>query len=536
MSFIFIAFLYVSSIVFTLVLSFIVFLKDSKNRNNRLFLLFNLATIGWMGSLFFFYNATSSDVVLLAGRANFAVVLPLLYFLFEFTLSFPKERIAIPSFVRSAGQIWTLAFFAVTLLTPLVDKSEIILGPLQRETYYGPLYFLYILNYLLFGGGGVYVIWQKVRRITDREEKYQIGYFLTGLILALAFAFITNIVFYSAGIKFAAHYGVLAPLFLVGFTPYAIFKYKLFEIKIVLVELLVASIVFTLASQVFFAQQISLRIVNVVIFLLFSLFGYLLSKSVRREIRLREELAVANAELKKYDEAKTEFFSIASHQIRAPLTALKGFLSMMSEGEFGSITSRQQDVLEKAMQSEERLIGLVGDFLDFSRIEAGRIRLTLSSVVLNPFITSIIEELRSLAVEKKLDLVFQDAKETVALSLDADKIGQVLLNLIENAIKYTAQGSVTVAFLKQPQEIVISVRDTGRGVTSEEKESLFKKFTRGKEAIKNSKGTGLGLYIAQEFVKAHGGRIDVLSEGSGKGSTFSVVLPLKAADGDKPVA
>ena len=503
---------------------------------------FNLSTIGWMGSLFFFYNATSPDVVLWAGRANFAVVLPLLYFLFEFTLSFPKERIAIPSFVRSAGQIWTLAFFAVTLLTPLVDKSEIILGPLQRETHYGTLYFLYILNYLLFGGGGVYVIWHKIRRITDREEKYQIGYFLAGLILALAFAFVTNIILYSAGIKFAAHYGVLAPLFLVGFTTYAIFKYQLFEIKVVLVELLVVSIGFTLASQVFFAQQISLRIVNAVIFLLFSLFGYLLSKSVLRDIRQREkveklfgDLEKSFGHLKEMDDSKTEFLSIASHQLRAPLTAIKGFLSMLKEGDFGSVTGEQKGAIDKMTEAEDHVLGLVEDYLNFTRIESGRTQLNLSHVDVRKILSSIVEQLQPLATKKNIKLFFKDSSEPVVITADGEKLHQIVMNLTENAIKYTDQGEVAISVVYTQKEIIISVHDTGRGVTSEERGSIFKKFTRGKEAITNSKGTGLGLYIAQEFVQAHGGRIDVASEGLGKGSTFSVVLPLKAADGDKSI-
>ena len=509
-----------------LVLSVIVFWKDPKNRVNRPFLLFNLSIFGWLASLFFYYNATSPDVVLLAGRANFAVVLPLLYFIFEFTLRFPKESIVIPLHLRGAGQIWTLVFFVVTLLTPLVDKNEIILGPLRRETIYGPLYLPYALNYLIFGGGAVYVIWHKIRRITDREEKYQLGYFLAGLALSLAFAFITNIVLYAAGVESAAHYGVLAPLFLVGFTTYAIFKYQLFEIKIVLVELLVASIIFTLAGQAFFAQQLSLRIVNTVILFLFCVFGYLLIKSIRREIRLREQLAVANAELKRYDEAKTEFLSIASHQIRAPMTAIKGFLSMLKEGDFGSVTTEQQGVLENVMQAENRLMKLVEDYLDFSRIETGRMKLEKSQIDLGKLISSIVEELRSLALERHLVLNFSDAPVPIMVQADAEKLRQVFVNIIDNAIKYTDKGSVTVALVKRLKEAVVLVRDTGKGMGEDEIKKVFQKFTRGREAAKHSTGSGVGLYIANEFMKVHGGRIKVESEGFGKGSVFSIIFPL----------
>ena len=143
--------------------------------------------------------------------------------------------------------------------------------------------------------------------------------------------------------------------------------------------------------------------------------------------------------------------------------------------------------------------------------------------------------MQPLATKNNIKLFFKDSSEPVVITADGEKLHQIVMNLTENAIKHTDQGEVAISVVYTQKEIIISVHDTGRGVTSEERGSTFKKFTRGTEAITIAKGTGRGLYIAQEFVQAHGGRIDVASEGLGKGSTFSVVLPLKAADGDKSI-
>lgn len=525
MPFIFILFLYSTSVLFTLFLGLLVFLKDWRAKAHRFYFFFVLSTIGWLVSLFIFHYAESQKVVLWFGRANYATVLLLLYFLLEFAIIFPQENIPVPRRFRRALLVWTIGFFFITLFTSLVDKAEIIAGPLMRQTVYGPLYFPYVANYVILGGGALFSIFYKLKNTKERLERYQLIYFVAGLTFALAFGFITNIVLYYFGFESMANYGVLAPVFFVGFTAYAIFKYHLFNIKIILVELLVVTTGFTLISQVFFVETTFLRTINGILFLLFSVFGFLLIQNVRREVHLREQLVVANAELKKLNEIKTEFLSIASHQMQAPLTATKASLSMMQEGDFGAVSDEQKDVIKKIMQSEEHLIDLVGNFLDFSRIETNRVQLTLSSVDIGKLITMVIDELRPLAINKKLDLTLSLPSEPIISSVDSEKIHQAFLNIIENAIKYTERGAVAVTLVRQLPNFVVSVRDTGRGITDEEKKSIFQKFTRGKQAAKGSRGTGLGLYIANEFVTLHGGRITVESEGLGKGSTFIVTLP-----------
>ena len=241
------------------------------------------------------------------------------------------------------------------------------------------------------------------------------------------------------------------------------------------------------------------------------------------------ELRVANERLKELDKAKSEFMSHASHQLRAPLTALTGYLSMMISGDYGAVTSEQKEVLHDLMDSARRLIRLVNLYLNVTRIEAGRFVLDRSRVRVEELIKSEIMELAISAKKKNLTLKFiKPEKSLTPVFVDIDKVKDVVLNLIDNAIKYTQKGKIEVGAEKVDNDIKVSVKDTGVGITPEGAASLFKKFNRGNEvARKQAGGSGLGLFIAKKVVEMHGGKIWAESEGVGKGSTFSFTLPIK---------
>lgn len=245
--------------------------------------------------------------------------------------------------------------------------------------------------------------------------------------------------------------------------------------------------------------------------------------------KTNKQLQVANSHLKQLDEAKSEFMSIASHQLRTPLSGIMGYLSMLQEGDFGEMTEDQRKVILDVLEGSRRLIRMVNLFLNVTRIEAGRFKLNKSKVDIVKVIQSEIKELRPTTTKKKLKLIFVKPKEKIPmLNLDEDKIKDVVLNLVDNAIKYTEKGSITVKVEKKNSKVLISVKDTGVGINPPEAEKLFSKFVRGSGVSRLSPdGSGLGLFIARKIVDTHGGSIWARSEGEGKGSTFSVELPIK---------
>ncbi|MBU2229600.1 hypothetical protein KJ810_04290, partial [Patescibacteria group bacterium] len=245
--------------------------------------------------------------------------------------------------------------------------------------------------------------------------------------------------------------------------------------------------------------------------------------------KTNKQLQVANSHLKQLDEAKSEFMSIASHQLRTPLSGIMGYLSMLQEGDFGQMTEGQTKVIEDVLEGSRRLIRMVNLFLNVTRIEAGRFKLNKSKVDIVKVIQSEVKELRPTTSKKKLKLKFVKPKEKIPLlNVDEDKIKDVVLNLVDNAIKYTEKGGITVTVQKKESKVLIMVKDTGVGISPPEAEKLFSKFVRGSGVSRLSPdGSGLGLFIARKIVDTHGGNIWAESEGEGKGSTFNVELPIK---------
>lgn len=244
------------------------------------------------------------------------------------------------------------------------------------------------------------------------------------------------------------------------------------------------------------------------------------------------ELRIANEKLKELDDLKTDFISIASHQLRAPLTAMQGYSSMLLEGSYGAISEEVRRIIDKVFQSSQRLIIIVNDLLEISRIEKGKLELVFNSLNVSELLKDIIEELRPNAEKKNIAIKFNcpDTQEIV-VEADLHKMRQVLTNIVDNAIKYTNAGFVHVCAEIRDHSALITVQDSGVGISPENMKYLFQKFSRVKGISKMyTDGSGLGLYVAQEIMRLHHGEIWVTSDGTGKGSQFFISLPLKTQD------
>lgn len=237
-------------------------------------------------------------------------------------------------------------------------------------------------------------------------------------------------------------------------------------------------------------------------------------------------LGTANDKLKVLDQQKSEFISVASHQLRAPLTAIKGYASMVLDGDFGELSDRVKEAVEIIFKSSHSLVSIVGDYLDISRIEQGKMKYDFVDFDLKELINTAIEEVQPTIGLEKLKLSFAFEKnQDYMLHGDQGKIKQVILNIIDNAIKYTKEGFIKVTLGREGNNLRVAVKDSGVGISPQVLPHLFEKFTRAPDASKtNILGTGLGLYVAKRMIEAHKGRVWAESEGDGKGSQFYVEL------------
>jgi len=303
---------------------------------------------------------------------------------------------------------------------------------------------------------------------------------------------------------------------------------------------LVGATAITIFIQAFTAETLILKALGFSLFIFFLGFGYQLIRSVIREIELRAKLEILYGELKKLDDAKSEFISIASHQLRTPLTAIKGYVSMMLEKDYGEIPDKMSQPLTNVYASNERLINLVGDILNISKIEAGKMEMEWEKASLEEMILDIINELKVKADAKKLYLKYEKPPQESKLPtgqaptpipdimIDKTKMRQVIMNLIDNSIKYTEKGGTTIRLKIKDNRLQIIVSDTGMGIDKEFIGRLFESFSRANVGAKtHPEGTGLGLYIARRYIEMHKGKIWVESLGKGKGSTFYIELPVK---------
>ncbi|MBN1391759.1 MAG: response regulator [Sedimentisphaerales bacterium] len=258
--------------------------------------------------------------------------------------------------------------------------------------------------------------------------------------------------------------------------------------------------------------------------------GKSLEHALVRIIRYAIERKKVERKLKDAIEAKSQFMSMVSHELRVPLTSIKESISIVLEGLTGKITKEQENCLGIAKRNVDRLNRLINDLLDFHKLEAGRMNFNMQDSNVNEIVKEVYDTMLPVAKEKKINLVLEIDSNLPRVSFDKDKINQVLSNLVNNAIKFTKEGSVTITTSREEDTIRVSVSDTGCGIKKEDLPKLFHEFEQLETVgIEKVNGTGLGLAISKEIVTKHNGEIWAESE-AGKGSTFSFTLPTQEMD------
>lgn len=245
---------------------------------------------------------------------------------------------------------------------------------------------------------------------------------------------------------------------------------------------------------------------------------------LQKEIAAKKsELEAANRKLQQLDKIKSDFVSNVAHEFRTPLTIIKGNVDLVNKGGLGSVAPAQKEMLDSAINIVNRLSRLVNDLLDISKMESGKMELKKEPLDINAIIEENLAIFDKAIKDKKQRLQKELAKDIPMVNADRDKIMQVFVNLLSNAMKYTREaGQISIKTVSLEKEIMVEVTDTGEGVAPDNLDKIFDKFTR--VTAEKKEGTGLGLPIVKDIVSLHNGRIWVKSE-LGKGSQFYFTLP-----------
>jgi len=257
-----------------------------------------------------------------------------------------------------------------------------------------------------------------------------------------------------------------------------------------------------------------------------------LLRANRELLKLNVVYSKVNRRLKEIDQMKTEFISVASHQMRTPLSAVKWVLRMLLDGDLGQLNNQQVEMLTKGYQTNERMILLINDLLNVSRIEEGRFQYRFVHMSIEEVVESVIQELYNLIKKRSIKFVYNVKKgEIPKLNFDPQKIRLVVQNLIDNAVKFTPPGGkVTVHLTSDGVDVNFSVSDSGVGIPTPQQHRIFSKFFRADNVVRmQTDGSGLGLFIVKNVIDNHHGRVWFEST-EGKGTTFTFSLPIQVVE------
>lgn len=495
---------------------------------NVLFALFVFFLAAWAVSILGFRLTSSDSLALVLLKLSYISALLIALCFYGFSVAFPDGERFLGGHVRVL--VLGAAVLAVAILLPSFLTKEVVHHPWGREVTLGvPGYVLFAATFLFLFLGGQIRLWLKyvaadgllrTQLLTIAASVTAIGAIGMYFNLMLPSPFFRDFRFVWTGPIFTSVFALVIT--------YSIFRYKLFNAKAMVAELLVFALWLAMVVRTLFAGSSSERLSDGLLLAVSVPIGLLLIRSIAQEIRSKEELAAANAELTDLSRMKSELLSIVSHQLRGPVAVIRGYASMIQEGAYGPIPATMKEPVDRIAESGQTLSSGIDDYLNASRIEQGRVTYDFKEADLRAIVERVVRDLRPAAERKGLAISFTAVDtEGYRSRLDTGKMTEVVFNLLDNAIKYTPKGTIKVSLGRaSDRSALLTIKDSGVGVDASTLPTLFQKFVRAKDAgAVNAHGTGLGLYVAKTYVNAHGGRIWAESEGRGKGTTFSVSLP-----------
>ena len=517
-----------STTVITIIIALLILVGASKAKG-KVFVVTLIGAIIWGGSLNLIYNEqglliltqTFNLTPLQIIRVAFWGAIITVTGLVLFERSYLRNKYWNPFIYW--GVVGVLGY--IFIFTPLIVRDVVTTGIVSYKFDYGYLYSLYGLTYLLLFLSAYFRIVHRFFTTKRKTEKLQLRFFVIGISLSFWIGLFTNLIYPAIfGSSDLSKFGPLGMVFVGIFTTYSIFKHHLFNIKMILSEVLLGIMGIVLFIYIFLAQSIYELIVSIIFFILFAGLSYKLLRELLRGIKRERALEISNRKLESTIESKDMFLRMASHQLRTPLTSVNGFLSLVLEqwqGKYRMNVDTRDDLI-KVYINVQRLIYIVNDILAFNAIRANRF-----GIVIRPKV-DIKDELNYLIEDNKYMLDHFNTKVSLkavgddfGAAIDSVRMREVFQNLLTNAIYY-GNGKAWITLIDEGDRLKIRFRDNGSGIDDKTRDKIFKPRFRARGGFdKNPNGSGLGLFISKTIVDMHHGSIKL------KPSTSGAVFEIK---------
>ena len=509
------------------------FSSDQKqDSSKRLFSLVILTVVGWITMITIYRSTNNIDGLLGITKLLYisALFIPMVFLLFVNRFIYVKKN----KILEKALLIFLGFLLILTWTTPYIISSVVLQDGLEHKIIFGELFWIYAIFIIVTFNLAFYELRLKYKEFKGVKQN-QILFIILGTTLSTYPAFVTNLILPWIGVFTFNWVGQLCSIFLTIFTTYAILKHHLFDIKMILSEILLGLMGIILFIYIFIAKNTYEVIVSVIFFLLFTGLAYTLIQELLKGIKREHQLEKTNNKLIEIIESKDLFLRMTSHQLRTPLTSLNGFLSLILEQWQGKYKMNQatHDDLIKVYLNAQRLIVIVNDLLAFNAIKANRFGVTIRlEVDVKDELQYLLEDSKYILEYFETETILKSIGKDFKVSMDSIRMKEVFQNLLFNAIYY-GKGKIWITVVDEGDRLKILFRDNGPGIDFTIKDKIFTyRFRARGVGDQNPNGSGLGLFISRTIVGLHHGTLKLKNPGSSHGAVFVVKIP-KTANLDK---
>jgi signal transduction histidine kinase len=508
------------AIIAALIIGFFVFANDSRALSSKLLLFITVTFSLWV----------FSDLVLWATEKLYLsmffwsllilfepmVYAALVYFLYRFV---NQKDVKFSTKLLLVLPIVPIIFLLPTKLTLLgFDLTNC-----DRAVVEG-----FISTYYIYSVETLYILWILIFSVfkyvkSSKEIRRQIMLITAGIILFLiSFAF-GNIIQSFSESWVLGQLGLFGMPIFVAFLSYMIVRFRTFNIKLLGAQVLVFALGFLVLAILFIRRIENVRIVVIFTLLFVIALGYALIKSVKKEVKQKEELAKLNTDLQTLIQQRESLVHLITHKVKGSFTRTKYIFSEILQGSFGVVSPEMKKMAETGLESDDMGIRTVDLILNASNLQKGTVKYDMKPVDFKNLVLATIENRKDLAAGKGLRLKSEIKDGAYLMNGDFFWLKEVVENLVDNSLKYTQEGEILVGLERKDRKILFSVKDTGVGIDPEDRKNLFTEGGRGRDSVKmNVDSTGYGLYSVKLIVEAHKGKVWAESPGIGQGSIFSV--------------